>query len=46
MTVCVKQTMILISCSDCQEKGIMAHNSLQVAEGRELWLIMSCDSMG
>ena len=28
MTVCVKQTMIVIGCSDCQGEGIMAHNSL------------------
>ena len=26
MTVCVKQTMIPIGCSDCQGEGIMAHN--------------------
>ena len=30
MTVCVKQTMILIGCSDCQGEGIMAHNVLQL----------------
>ena len=48
MTVCRKQTMInLIGWNDCQAgEGVMAHNSLQVAWGRELWFIMSYDSMG
>ena len=31
MTVCMKQTMILIGWNDCQGEGVMAHNSLQVA---------------